>query len=485
MFAPKKQKVNTYRPVSNKAIVRTLAFLLFVFSTTQIGFAQNAIENMYAETKWINHKFFIARIDSLWGVVDKENTIILPFRYTSIALNQDVYKYMLKGQNGKMGFVDMVFDKIIEPSYDSITVFKTGNKNYLKCWKDGTSSVFNQQSRLLFTQNCSDFISLPGKPDLHLIKGMNQKWGLVNAQNELEIPFAYDSLIYNPNLQVTVKTKDDDLFFFSAKREGMFGLINFRNTIIVPFEYDYIEVLNENHILSKKNGKYGSIDSLGNVVIPYNYNEAELFIYHSGQGPFIKVQNDLNQAGLYDRTGKMIIDEKYQYKNFKLSDELPGYSIEVSDGINNYFSTVYNDFQMIPFIKKEPVGGNNVNGVYIYTHPNGKKCIVGGNHSALCENSFEWLDDFEKISKDGKEFLKLERKDSSGKIKYGIRDVWYGKCLSSIIFDRLDFNVTEEHIQYFKPQKNEVILAVGHIKKSKSEWIISNFDVRQIKKGRQ
>ena len=69
-------------------------------------------------------------------------------------------------------------------------------------------------------------------------------------------------------------------------------------------------------------------------------------------------------------------------------------------------------------------------------------------------------------------------------MKFGIRETRLGFCLASIIFDRLDFNVTEEHIAYFKPQSDESIIAIGEITKNNQKWIISNFGVKEIKGSR-
>lgn len=470
---------------SHKKNILVMVLLLCLLTNTQELFAQTPLENSYKELKQLNAKTYAVRMDSLWGVVDKENVIKLAFEYKSITYNKDVYKYIFQAQNGKMGFIDVIFDKRVEAVYDSISIFKAANKNYLKCWEKGVSSVFNQQTKLLFTQNCADFIRIPGKSTYYIVKGENQKWGLVSAQDEMPIPFVYDTLIHKSQWQFSANSQAKESVVFIAKKGNKYGLLDGLNTLLLPFEYDDLEVLAFNHLIAKKDGKYGSIDQQSNTIIPFKYTDAELFNYQGGAGPFVKVQNEMNLAGLYDRTGKLIIEEQYLFESFKLSDELPGYSIELSDGSKDYFSTFYNDFELIEFVEKEAIGGNHVNGVYMYTQANGEKYIVGANNTKLCNNSFERFDDFEKITKDGKEFLVLKKKNAKGHIQYGIREVWYGKCMSSIIFDSLDFNITEEHIEYFKPQSNECILAIGYIKKDKTKWLISNFGVKEITKRKK
>lgn len=468
-----------------KKIARTFLPLFFMFFAVQHSDGQTLLDTQYDEVKQINSDIYIVKADSLWGVVDQSNSIKIPIEQKNLHLDDKVYHYIFKNENDKFGISDVLCNRVTEAIYDSVTIFRiTNGKYYLKCWENGVSSVFDQHKGLLFIQNCADFRKIPFENNLFLTKNNFDKWGLVNSESIAQIPFEYDTLILQQNRHIHYKTPDEEKFFFVAKIDKQYGLIDYKNKTILDFEYDKIEVLHQNHFIVKKDQVFGSIDSTGEAIIPLEYQAMELFPVSDGAGTYIKVLNSDSLAGLYDKTGNQIIEEKYLYDSFVASchtvQQNLGRSIEASDGQNNYFFYLWNDYEPIKFIEKERIG-MDMNCNYIYSLPNNKMCIVGGDPKKLCSSSFEFFDEYEIKKVDDISFLILSNKNERGRLKYGIRELRQGSCLSSIIFDRLDYNITKEMTDYFNLGRNEVIIAVGHIKKGNQQWIISNRGAREMK----
>lgn len=466
-------------------VTRIVLQLFFILCAVQHSTGQSLFDNQYDEVTQVNSDIFIVRADSLWGIVDQANTVKIPIEQKSLHLDGKTYHYIFKSEDGKFGFSDVLCTRVSEAIYDSINVFNiTNGKHYLKCWKNDISSIFDQHKGLLFTQNCIDFIKIPFKNNLFLIQNEFNKWGLINSESVLQIPIQYDTLILQQNKCINYKTPIEERFFFTARTEEKYGLVDYTNKTILGFEYDKIEVLHENHFIVEKNHLFGSIGKEGQPIIPLKYKAMELFYVTDGGGPYIKTLNDSNLAGILDKNGNQIIEEKYLYDSFTPSchdvQGNLGRSIEASDGQKSYFFYLWNNYVPVEFLKKEPIG-IDIHCNNIYSLPNNKMCIIGGDPKTLCNSSFEFFDHYEVKTKDNASFLILSSQDKRGNVKYGVREINQGVCLTSIIFDRLDYTITEEVIDYFKPRGNETIIAVGHINKGRQQWIISNRGAKEIK----
>ena len=93
---------------------------------------------------------------------------------------------------------------------------------------------------------------------------LNNKYGMINTQDQVVIPIIYDRLVFNYHryddvneLKVAMVTKDNKK-----------GFVNEKGEIIVATEYDYVNWFafdnkTKQWITSvKKNGKYGANDEI-------------------------------------------------------------------------------------------------------------------------------------------------------------------------------------------------------------------------------
>ena len=139
--------------------------------------------------------YFFALKNKLWGVVNLENKVIIPFEYEKI--EQDYVHYIQKTtgfvaqKNGNLGIIDSLNRIIIPFEYDAISG-----------WCE--ERPFNN----------------------YAIK--NKKFGMIDNNGKIIIPFKYDSIYLYTENQIKVKYNEK------------FGIINSKNEIIVPIQYDIL-----------------------------------------------------------------------------------------------------------------------------------------------------------------------------------------------------------------------------------------------------
>lgn len=165
------------------------------------------------------------------------------------------------------------------------------------------------------------------KMDLYPRQDNNGKWGFVDKNGKVIIPYLLDyahsfseglALVRNDNWKygfidktgkVVIPYLWDNAESFSdglalvRDNNGMYGFIDKTNKIIIPCQWEYIESFSEG--LSRvrdSNGLYGYIDKTGNVVIPCQWDRSDSFI-----NGLASVKDSNGNYGFIDKTGKVTI----------------------------------------------------------------------------------------------------------------------------------------------------------------------------------
>jgi len=158
------------------------------------------------------------------------------------------------------------------------------------------------------------------------------KWGFINQDSLVMIPFEYDFL--NPFENGLAYAKNNNKEFFitkknlklkgsfdalnifseglaSVKKNGKWGFIDNQADIIVPIQYDEVDYFRPNGLCAvTKNGKSGFVNKLGNEVIPIIYDEA----YQEMKDQNVIVKKN-NKWAVFDNSGKQLSD--FIYDSFK------------------------------------------------------------------------------------------------------------------------------------------------------------------------
>lgn len=98
--------------------------------------------------------------------------------------------------------------------------------------------------------------------DLAAVK-FDEKWGFINLNGELVIPFEYDEI---QNFQNNLA---------GVKKSNKWGFINKKGQLIIPLKYEEVASFHEGLAAVKLNNKWGYINTSGNSVISHKYTPSE------------------------------------------------------------------------------------------------------------------------------------------------------------------------------------------------------------------
>lgn len=192
-----------------------------------------------------------------YGIVSKNNKIVVPFEYDEI-VNTFSSGLINVCKNDKWGCLDLEGNIVIPLVYDWIFPF---GKDPL----DTTSAK------------------------------RNGKWGIIDRKGTDIIPCVYDEEIVFKH----------DRAVLSAN--GKMGMIDKEGNVIIPFEYYYVKPFTRSLELIKvaKNNKCGVIDIFGEIRIPAIYDEI-----CDIRGDFLIIKQD-GLCGIINTRGKVFVPNKY------------------------------------------------------------------------------------------------------------------------------------------------------------------------------
>jgi antitoxin component YwqK of YwqJK toxin-antitoxin module len=214
------------------------------------------------------------KLHGKWGVIDRNENVIVPFRYDNMFSFGETYDGLaLVSMNKKEGLIDRTGREIIPVRYDKIGYYDLGGHgDYLK----GTGLISVKK---------------------------NDKWGAVNKSGGEILPLKYDDIGYSENGMIPVAINKK------------YGIIDLTGKVIIPFKYDhaYLEDDLADLVFVHLNGKRGVIDKKGKQVIPVIYDD----LSYDGEGAII-VKLD-KKWGFYDQQGGEIaspkFEERFHFKN--------------------------------------------------------------------------------------------------------------------------------------------------------------------------
>jgi len=147
-------------------------------------------------------------------------------------------------------------------------------------------------------------------------------WGLINANNEVIIPFEYDYIssfidnqLLGPHEVSWIDEVSGNTVTRGIHRGDKWGLVNRQGDIVVDLIYD-VFIVNEwiptgiadfykGIAAVSQNGKWGAIDVWGNVVVPIRYE------FVSTMSGLAAAKNEAGFFGAYDNTGRLVVPFEY------------------------------------------------------------------------------------------------------------------------------------------------------------------------------
>ena len=297
--------------------------------------------------------------DGQKGLANNSGSILIEPQYTEIKNLGETYKegYITVNSEGKYGIISATKQQILENKFDEIKQIYLEN-NYLVI-EGGKEKLINSSGETLIEDGFDDIkssttrgvifvldnlygeMSTSGetlieakyqdlkqvKDDIYIAK-QNDKYGIIDVNQQEKLPFSYTGITYNEetdlflaedeNFQTSIIDKD-----YNVKLIGI--LVDINKDYIrmrIDNEYKYYNLnceeipstealKNSTLFLKKENDKYGYVDKNGNVIVDYIYDDAT----EQNEYGFVAVkQNGL--WGSLNKDGQTIIEPKYNLDNY-------------------------------------------------------------------------------------------------------------------------------------------------------------------------
>jgi hypothetical protein len=163
--------------------------------------------DMIAELLFHQNKIIVRNFNNQYGVIDSTFKILVDFEYDNLESIPCAINYLLYTQNGKKGAMD----------YNRRDLFK-------EAYEEVRYDIHYEQER-----------------DIFKVK-KNDKWGVINFDNKILLPFEYDSIKFlghwnRPKVKLWV-----------VEKNNIFGVVDENNKIFIPFEYKGISHLEGNNL---------------------------------------------------------------------------------------------------------------------------------------------------------------------------------------------------------------------------------------------
>ena len=195
----------------------------------------------------------------LWGLIDENGKQLIPANYNMLLPATGIPSMVTVQKDGRFGVLSRTNVERIPLQYDRLQVlqipFKRGGLVVNGCivFKDNKAGIVSMEHEELVPivydhlKPLNTMYSIGGQAQFLIFARKNKLTGVINTGHETLIPFEYTSLMEIPTAEG-----------FIATRGLKWGFIDEQNHIKIPFEYSEISYLGNGLLICKaQNGKYG------------------------------------------------------------------------------------------------------------------------------------------------------------------------------------------------------------------------------------
>lgn len=203
-----------------------------------------------------------------YGVVGKNNTIVVPFEY------DEIIRTFSSGlinvcKNDKWGCLDLEGNTVIPLVYDWIFPFGKDPLDTTGAKRNGKWGIIDRKGNVIIPCVYDEEIVFRHE---RAIVSMNGKKGMIDKGGDIIIPCQYFYL----------KPFSKSSILFKAANNNKCGVIDIYGKTRVPLIYDDICDLRDNYLIVKQKGLFGIIDLNGKVIVPNKYVKIDYFFPQEG-----------------------------------------------------------------------------------------------------------------------------------------------------------------------------------------------------------
>ncbi|AFY34459.1 WG repeat-containing protein [Calothrix sp. PCC 7507] len=268
---------------------------------------------------------------------------VIPFKFDDVDSFSESEGLARVTKYYKYGFIDITGKIIIPIEFDEASGFMFGGIAKVK--KNGLYGCFDGKGKEVVaieyeeignnSSSCYDISEEEFKPSKPLIKAKKYgKWGYVDINNKIVIPFVFEDAhgFYNGlaavkkdakwgyiNIEgkVIIDFKFDNASDFyekiaGVKKDNKWGFINKKEQVVLPFQFEDAHSFHPSSkklAAVKKNGKWGFINTNGILVIPFQFEDAANFGLFQNNGANVKKNG---KWGLINSKGQITIPFEFE-----------------------------------------------------------------------------------------------------------------------------------------------------------------------------
>lgn len=205
-----------------------------------------------------------------YGYIDLEENIVIPFEYMDARGFADGLAAVSKGTG--YGYINASGEVVIDYNFLKPGTFQNGY----------AYALFKGEAEFNWIDHLGNVVFSEGYDNIRTIRDgiaavqKDNKWGYVNAEDEVVIPFEYtDALGYNDGLA-------------PVRIDNSWYVIDANNNIVLESKYRILSAVEDGLIIVTELGssKYGVIDLDGNLIIPCAYDQLSYndgyYVVHEG-----------------------------------------------------------------------------------------------------------------------------------------------------------------------------------------------------------
>jgi hypothetical protein len=239
---------------------------------------------------YFNEGVAVVKKDSKYGLMDlKTNKIVLPCNFKSVFCVAKQKALVLTDKGGAI--IDLQTQKSVWEKEGGFMDFRRNVKLFDEVLLVAIPSAKHQLIKPENGQVIGEYAEISLYPlrsptDKMLISAKNTagKWGVIDTQNKVVIPFDYDEF-YGGLVGGSWEDKNDKGELLKVKKGSFWGAIDYTNKTVIPFEYEDINYVGElGVIFVGKGGKKGVLSKRNEVLVPVKYDEIAAVYYQKIDG---------------------------------------------------------------------------------------------------------------------------------------------------------------------------------------------------------
>ncbi|NOQ71447.1 MAG: hypothetical protein GQ574_05575 [Crocinitomix sp.] len=257
-----------------------------------------------------------------YGIIDKQGNWIVPIAYSQVDIKSGFIQ--IKDSTGRYALLDYEGHTVIDfkfnyfyfhnrPTVDSNLIIVRDEARYglIRLQNNGYEIVIEPQYEDLSVLN-----------NQHLRVAENEKYGVINSDNDVIIPFEYDNILLKLNFIIAYQNIEYEPKFKIAENNPKYSYTRYTGPL--EKEYDdenkivyylvskkeHSELLSYDYDLNGKDNKktlYSLFDSTGQSILPAQFNEIRV-----RDDNLIEVKTD-EGVNLYNKKGERISSDLFYY----------------------------------------------------------------------------------------------------------------------------------------------------------------------------